>query len=54
LPQDKVVTIFAEIHRRFLEWTKNSPTGEFKVIIPVNQGGISGKAKIVRTENITR
>ena len=39
--------------QEFDKWLQeNSPTGEFSLIINVNQGGIRGKPKINRKEDL--
>jgi hypothetical protein len=41
------------LQREFKEWVvRFKPTGTFEAVIPVNQGGISGKPKIRISQNI--
>lgn len=44
---------FEGAKEEFKKWIQeNSPTGEFSLTIAVNQGGVRGKPKITRTENL--
>ena len=45
--------LFESAKQEFDKWLQeNSPTGEFSLIINVNQGGIRGKPKISRKEDL--
>ena len=48
----KSYEIFVEAKRQFEEWLRDKATGEFSLTITVNQGGITGRPKINRKQQL--
>jgi len=49
----QTAALFDLLQERFTEWlVDRKPTGEFQIKIPVSQGGLRGKPKIIKTQDI--
>lgn len=48
----KPFDVFEQAKEEFKRWVQESPTGEFSLTVFVNQGGMRGKAKISKKEDL--
>lgn len=47
-----VDNLFIKIIKRFKDWLRGKPTGQFVIEINVNQGGVRGIPKISVTDDL--
>lgn len=47
-----VAGIFEASKVNILEWLEKKPTGTFILTVEVNEGGIRGKPKLTKTQNL--